>query len=737
MQVGTETAVLDVSHDFMKSNDKHETSQARFRVGVDVGGTHTDLVLVDEETGNICVNKVPTIADDPARATVEGLRELVQAAGVALDSVDYFMHGTTIATNIVVQHDGARCGMITTEGFRDILHIARSKRPSNFSLQLDLPWQKHPLVARRHRLPVPERICGPHGEVLKPLDEDAVQRAARELRDSGVESIAVCFLFSYLNPRHERRAVEIVAEECPGVFVCASHEVMAQYREFERFATTALNAYVGPRTVGYVHRLENSLGENGLRCGLHLMQSNGGCATVAGIARRPVTLLMSGPVAGLIGGMWAGRLAGETNVISLDVGGTSADIGVAVEGELRVKHVLDTRIGDYHAMVPMADVDTIGAGGGSIAYVDPGGQFQVGPKSAGAEPGPACYRQGGTEVTVTDCQLALGRIGAQEHLGGRVALDPGLSRAALETKLAGPLGMTVEQAALGAIKIACHNMIQAIEVNSVRKGYDPREFALVAFGGAGPLFAFDIAAEIGIPRLVIPVYPGITSALGLLATDVSYDFARTDFQKLGNADLQRLSDTYAALEHAARAQLDQDGIALERMTFTRYADCRYEGQGYEVRAPAPAGALDESFVGNLRASFERAHRREYGSVFAEKDVEVVNLHVAGVGRITDPAPREIPSGGSTPPDSARTGMRDVVFEIDGEARACPSVHYARAGLLAGNRIEGPAVVSQLDSTTVIPPGAEADVDRFGNLVASLAVPNARARDALRAAAAHG
>ena len=711
--------------------------RARYRVGVDVGGTHTDLVLVDEATGSIHVNKVPTVTADPARATVAGLRELAQAAGVAIDEVDYFMHGTTIATNIVLQHDGARCGMITTEGFRDILHIARSKRPSNFSLQLDLPWQKYPLVERRYRLPVPERICGPHGEVLKPLDEDAVRRAARELRDRGVESIAVCFLFSYLNPAHERRAAEIAAEECPGIFVCASHEVRAQYREFERFATTALNAYVGPRTVGYVQKLESSLRANELRCGLHLMQSNGGCATVAGVARRPVTLLMSGPVAGLIGGMWAGGLAGEPNVITLDVGGTSADIGVAPGGELRVKHVLDTRIGDYHAMVPMADVDTIGAGGGSIAYVDPGGQFQVGPKSAGAEPGPACYGLGGTLPTVTDCQLILGRVAAHEHLGGRVALDAGLARAALEEKLARPLGMTVEQAALGAIKIASHNMIQAIEVNSVRKGYDPREFALVAFGGAGPLFAFDIAVEIGIPRLVIPVYPGITSALGLLATDVGYDFARTEFQLLGSADPQRLSEIYAGLEHSAREQLERDGIAPERMTFARYAECRYEGQGYELRAPAPSGAVDESFLGNLRASFERVHLREYGSAFAEKDVQIVNLCVAGTGRIVNPAPREIERGGRTPPAAARADVREVVFEIDGEATACATAHYERARLLGGNRIEGPAVVSQLDATTIIPPGAQAEVDRYGNLTASLGVTSRRALGPVPPGAGHG
>ena len=707
------------------------------RIGVDVGGTHTDLVLVDEASGSIHVNKVPTVAADPARATMAGLRELAQAAGASLDAVDYFMHGTTIATNIALQHDGARCGMITTEGFRDILHIARSKRPSNFSLQLDLPWQTHPLVERRHRLTVPERICGPRGEVLKPLDEDAVRRAARELGARGVESIAVCFLFSYLDSTHERRAAEIVAEECPDVYVCASHEVRAQYREFERFATTALNAYVGPRTVGYVHRLEESLRRSGVRCGLHLMQSNGGCATVAGVARRPVTLLMSGPVAGLIGGMWAGGLAGEPNVISLDVGGTSADIGVAPGGELRVKHVLDTRIGDYHAMVPMADVDTIGAGGGSIAYVDPGGQFQVGPKSAGAEPGPACYGLGGRDATVTDCQLLLGRVAAHEHLGGRVALDAGLARAALEEKLAGPLGMTVEQAALGAIKIASHNMLQAIEVNSVRKGYDPREFALVAFGGAGPLFAFDIAAEIGIPRLVIPVYPGITSALGLLATDVSYDFARTDFQLLGRADRQRLGEIYAALERAAREQLERDGIAPDRMAFTRYAECRYEGQGYELRAPAPSGDIDETFPGNLRASFERVHRREYGSSFPEKDVEIVNLCVAGVGRIVSPTPREIERGGRTPPAAAQADARAVVFETDGEATACAAAHYDRTHLLAGNVIEGPAVVSQLDATTVIPPGARAEVDRYGNLVASLCAASRHPRGSVPSEDDHG
>ena len=359
------------------------------RVGVDVGGTHTDLVLIDDERGEFFVHKVPTSAGDPSLGAIAGLRALCRRAEIPPSAIDYFMHGTTIATNIILEHNGAKCGLITTEGFRDVLHIARHKRPHNFSLQLDLPWQKHELVARRHRLTVRERIAG-DGSVLLPLDEDGVRRAARELVAAGVESIAICFMFSFQNPAHERRAAEIVAAEAPGMHLSVSHEVIPLYREYERFSTTCLNAYVGPRTSRYLEKFDTALRGIGMKAGLHLMQSSGGCATLDAARRRSVTLLMSGPVGGVLGGAWVGVSAGLPSVITLDVGGTSADIGVAPNGELRYKHLLDTRIGDYHAMVPMAEVDTIGAGGGSIAYVDVAGQFQVGPKSAGADPGPCC-----------------------------------------------------------------------------------------------------------------------------------------------------------------------------------------------------------------------------------------------------------------------------------------------------------------------------------------------------------
>jgi 5-oxoprolinase (ATP-hydrolysing) len=448
------------------------------RVGIDVGGTHTDLVMVDDSSGAISVAKVATSATDPSEAAIRGLMELCREAGHAIGEIGHFTHGTTIATNIILQHNGAQVGLITTEGFRDILHIARHKRPHNFSLQLDLPWQKYPLVKRRHRLTVAERIAPPNGAELIPLDEDSVHRAAIALTAEGCQAIAICFLFSFLDPRHEQRAAQIVRRAAPGLFVCTSSDVVPQYREYERFSTTCLNAYVGPTTMRYLSHLEVALQQRGLRSGLHVMQSSGGSATLAAALVRPVTLLMSGPVGGLLGGIWAGALAGFKSVISLDVGGTSADIGVAPGGIMQFRHLLDTRVGDYHAMVPMAEVDTIGAGGGSIAYIDSGGQFQVGPRSAGADPGPCCYGHGGTEPTATDCQLVLGRLTEAGLLGGRMPLNPDAARSAVQRRIAEPLGVSVGQAALGAVRILSHAMVQAIEVNSVRRGYDPRDFAL-------------------------------------------------------------------------------------------------------------------------------------------------------------------------------------------------------------------------------------------------------------------
>jgi N-methylhydantoinase A/oxoprolinase/acetone carboxylase beta subunit len=449
------------------------------------------------------------------------------------------------------------------------------------------------------------------------------------------------------------------------------------------------------------------------------MQSSGGCATLDAAAERPVTLLMSGPVGGLLGGIWAGRAAGFANVISLDVGGTSADIGVAPGGQMQFKHLLDTRIGDYHAMVPMAEVDSIGAGGGSIAYVDAGGQFQVGPRSAGAEPGPCCYGRGGTEPTATDCQVVLGRINPENFLGGQLRLDPGRAQDAIDRALARPLGMTREEAALGAIKILTHSMVQAIEINSIRRGYDPRDFALVAFGGAGPLFACEIARELAIPAVVVPTLPGLTSALGLLTSDISYDFSRTVWQSLAAPDLTRLGTGFAELEERARSQLVRDGFAVADMTFLRLVDCRYAGQGYELRVDAPAGEIDASFTAALIEGFHRAHERRYGSAFPSRAVQLVNIRVIGVGRIPHLAGRAIESGDATPPKAARQGTRTVVFDVGGQPQALAAAVWRRDGLLAGNVVAGPAVIEQMDTTTVVPPGLGARVDATGNLIIAI------------------
>lgn len=696
------------------------------RLGVDVGGTFTDLIYVDDDGGRILVHKLPTTPEDPSQGTVRGIQELAVQAGEAPSALDQVFHGTTIATNIVIEHNGASVGMITTEGYRDILHIARHKKPLNFSNYQDLPWQRYPIVRRRHRLTVPERILG-DGSVLVPLDEERARERVRELKAAGVEAISVCFLFSFLNPAHEQRVAEIVREEFPEAFLSVSSEVLPQYREYERFSTVSLNAYVGPKVSRYIRRLQEQLEELDVRTKLHLMTSASGVATPEGAIARPVNLLMSGPVAGVVGGIWAGKQAGYDNVITLDVGGTSADIGLAQDGRLRMKHLLDTKVGPYQAMIPMVDVDTIGAGGGSIAYVDAGGIFRVGPRSAGADPGPAAYGRGGREPTATDAMVNLGWLLPEAFLGGQMSLDVDGARAVFEQGPAGALGMSVEQASMGAVQILTHSMVQAIEENSVRKGYDPRDFALVAAGGAGPLFAAQIALEVGTPWVLVPPHPGITSALGLLATDMVYEYVATAYQRLSALDAEALERRFAELEERARAQLEQDGVPLDSILVQRVTDCRYVGQGYELRVAVDSGAIDDVWAERLRASFHDVHEREYSRRFDESDIEVPNVRVRGIGLMPPLSAPEVEHGGESAGAALRY-ERDAWFRVGGDLQRVPTRYYDRAALRADNRVDGPAIVNQYDSTTVIPPGVAAHVDRFGNIVVATGTPPALQAD---------
>lgn len=684
------------------------------RIGVDVGGTFTDLYFSDDEQKTAMVEKVPSTPHDPSQAVLDGLRRLSAKTGVALSEIEQIVHGTTVATNTALTHTGAEVGMITTEGFRDILHIARHKKPHNFSLQQELPWQTHPLVKRRHRLTVKERVTAPNGEVLVPLDEDEVRERVRDLKAAGVEAIAVCLLHSYLNPAHERRIGEIVTEEFPEAFLSLSSEIVPLYREYERFSTTALNAFVGPKVSRYLERLQAEAAALGFRKEILLMQSSGGMVPIKEAAKRPVTLMMSGPVGGLIGGIWAGRQSGSDNVITLDIGGTSADIAVAHQGEVRMRHLLDTKIGDYQAMVPMVDVDTIGAGGGSIAYVDAGGVFRVGPQSAGATPGPVCYGKGGTEPTSTDAQALLGRMRPDRLLAGSgIDLDLKAAHSAMGA-LADRLKMSVEEAALGALQIQKFGMTQAIEQNSVRRGYDPRDFTLVAAGGAGALFACEIAAELEVPQVLVPAHPGIIAATGLLATDEQYEFVATQRFRFTEADPQTIQRSYEQLESQAVAQLDTEGFPAEKRRIDWLADARYEGQGYEIRFGVPEGPVDDAWLAKAEEAFHEAHLEEYGHRFKDGSVEIINIRVEASG-LMDELPTPAPAPGADLAD-ALLETRPVVFDVDGKPTGLDTGFYDRDRMGVGTSFEGPAIIEQYDTTTVVPPGFSGVVDEAGNIV---------------------
>jgi N-methylhydantoinase A/oxoprolinase/acetone carboxylase beta subunit len=687
-----------------------------YLIGVDVGGTFTDIVFADIESGRTLIHKTPTTKDDPSRGVVACIGELCARFDLPRPAIDHVLHGTTIGTNAVLEHDGAATGMITTAGYRDIVHIGRHQRPQHYSIRQEIPWQDRTLVRRRHRLTVSERLAPPRGEELVPLDEEGVREAARALRAEGVEAIAICFLFSYLNAAHESRAQEIVQEEFPDCFTSSSAEVAPQFREFERFTTALLNAFVGPRLRDYVGRLERSLSNEGFAADLHVMCSNGGVATPATVAKTPVSTLLSGPAAGVLGGAWSGALSGRDRLITFDVGGTSADIGIVVDGRFAEATARDTWIGGYPVLAPMIDIHTIGAGGGSIAYVDSAGAFRVGPRSAGADPGPAAYGRGGTKPTVTDANLVLGRLDPGNFLGGAMPLDSTAARCAIDD-LSARLGLGPEETAEGVLTILNANMANAISSRTVQKGLDPRGFALVAFGGAGPLHAAEVARALGIPEVIVPAYPGITSAVGLLTTDLKYDAVRTEFQAGDTIDLDRLDTDLAAMEGELARQLANDGIAPEGTVFERSGDLRYLGQGYELRVPFPEGELDAAALAQIFARFAELHRIEYGHVFEASPIEIVNIRVTGIGRMPKIAPPRPASGGSLGQALVKTAH--CAFRNNGVLQAMATPFYRRDLLPLEQPIAGPAIVLQTDSTTVVPPGTTLIAETSGNLILTI------------------
>lgn len=682
------------------------------RIGVDVGGTNTDLVL--ETNKGVYYHKVPTTLKNQSIGVVDGVRGICEIAGISTSEVETIVHGTTTATNITIEHNGSECGMLTSKGFRDILHIGRHKRPHNFSLHFDVPWQSQPLVKRRNRIAIEERILPPSGDIETPLDEAAVREACALFKKRGINSVVIGFMFAFLNDAHERRAHDVVLEEMPDAYVTLSSEVANVMREYERFSTAAMNSYVGPKTAYYLRDLEAKLREAGVESKLRIIQSNGGVSTVEACAKRPVRILMSGPAGGVIGGGAEGEMVGSGNLITVDIGGTSADISTIQDNQLKIMNPRDTYVSGHPVLTPMIDLVTIGAGGGSIAYIDEAGAFNVGPRSAGSEPGPACYGRGGDEPTVTDAQIVLGRLDPDMALGGDLALDADLAKKAVDEKIARPLGMSTIEAALGIIKIINSNMALAIRSNSVARGVDPREFSIMPFGGAGPLHGVALAEAVSARDVVVPVAPGITAAVGLLKTDMKYEHTHPviiDLKAAGPNELNLINDSVDTLRKRVSDELTDDGIPLEKQTIEVVAECRYHGQGFELRASMPEGPVTAENLHVITDSFHDQHHQDYGYSYRESEVELITLRAIGTATSRQIEIPEVQETDGSSTDRAVMFVRKTTFD---DGRTLDTPRYDRTKLYAGDVIEGPAILIQHNATTLVPPGYAAETLKHGN-----------------------
>jgi N-methylhydantoinase A len=630
------------------------------------------------------------------------------------------VHATTVATNAIIEGKTARVGMLVTRGFRDILEIGRQIRSRLYDVHLQKPA---PLVPRRWSLEVTERLDA-EGHVLEPLDLEGVRRAVRQLHDEAVEAVVICFLHSYLNPAHERAAAAVVREEIPGAWLSVSSEVCPEFREYLRGSTAAVNAAVMPIVSRYLDAIESRLGALGATAPFYVMQSNGGVMTSASAKERPVYMVESGPAAGVIAAGAVAATYGHRNVLSFDMGGTTAKVGLIQDGQFHVSTEMEVgaqavtplgegRGGGYPVRTPVIDLVEVGAGGGSEAWIDAGGALRVGPRSAGARPGPACYGLGGATPTITDANLVLGRLDPSFFLGGEMTLDADLARRAVLEHVAAPLGLDPLAAAGGIVEIANAHMIGAMRLVSVQRGYDPRDFVLVAFGGAGPLHANALARELGIPVVLVPPSPGIASAVGMLATDIRHEFVATRRLRLDTLAPAALDALFADFIAEGDARLTRDGVPPADRRMLRSADLRYHGQSFELSVIVPPGPLSASDVERLRGLFHASHERAYGYAAPDDPVELVNVRLAAVGVTPKPRREPLPDGGRSAA-AAVTGQRDVWFAETGGFR--PTVVLDRARLLRGNVIEGPAIVQERDASTLVHPGWAATVDEHANLV---------------------
>ena len=665
-------------------------------VGIDVGGTFTDIAVLRD--GQLTVHKLPSTPQNPSLGILQGVGEV----GVDTGEAD-FVHGSTVATNALLEGKGSHTALVTTMGFEDVLEIGRQSRAELYNLEQDrtptlVPWEL--------RFGLPERVDYT-GAILEDLDPGAIEALIALIAESGADAVAVSFLFSFLNPVHEEMVNEALRKLQPAPFISLSSRVLPEFREYERTSTVVVNAYVGKVMSRYLGELEQSLGE-----GLRIMQSSGGSITARLASEQPVRTILSGPAGGVVGAFHIAAQAGYSDIITLDMGGTSTDVSLCPG---RIKETGSSNVGGHPVAVPMIEIHTVGAGGGSIARVDAGGALTVGPQSAGADPGPACYGRG-DQLTVSDANLLLGRLRPDHFLGGRLTLDLPRARGLMES-LATGLGLNEQQAALGINRVVNANMERAIRSISLERGYDPRSFTLVPFGGAGPVHGCELAQELGIPRVLIPARPGILSALGVAIADVVKDYSRTVMLRGGDLERTRLEEEFHGMEGLARAELEQEGLPAEQMTSRRFLDVRYVGQSFELTVDYPTSRASRSSEGLARAisdSFYRAHLQRFGYADRGEPVEIVNLRLKLDLAVDKPdLPPQTREGSD--PSQAQIASVSVVFR-EGEME---TPLYQRELLATGNHISGPALVVQLDSTTVIPPGWQGEVDPYGNLLLAM------------------
>jgi N-methylhydantoinase A len=674
------------------------------QIGIDIGGTFTDIVALDGD-GRLTLTKVPSTPKDLLQGIGDAVQRVLALAGAGPEAVERFIHGTTVATNAILEQKGAVTAVLATDGFEDVLELGRQKRARMYDLDMDVETPTF-LAPRRRRVGIRERVDA-RGRVLIPLDEDHVRAEVARLRGQGVQAIAVCYLFSFVNPAHERRTRELAREVAPAISVSLSSEVDPTFREYERTCVTAFDAYLGPVVKRYLAGLADRLRELGIGVVPLIMRSRGGIVSAALAAEQPVTLFLSGPAGGVIGARFAAERSGVRDFVSLDMGGTSNDVAMVRGGEPLIAS--EGWIGPYPVRTPMVDVSTIGAGGGSIAWIDAAGGLRVGPRSAGAEPGPACYGRGGDQATVTDANLVLGYLNPERFAGGLMRLDVSAAERALDA-VGGRLGLDAVGAAAGIHRVINARMADQIRLVTIKRGYDPRQFSLVVLGGAGPVHGAALAEEMGMAEVIVPEAPGVLAAFGLLSAAIEHHHARTLQAPTDAIDLTAVNRCLAELDAAGRARMQAEGVPADEVRVAYAADMRYVGQAYELEVPVGA-PVARAQLPEILGAFHAVHERVYGYARTQQPVEFVNFRAVHTYAL--PRPRVTSAARPTGAlDEARVGERRAWFAPGGFV---PTAIYERARLPLGARVAGPAIVEQADTTTVIPPGHAAVVDPSGNL----------------------